>query len=78
MLSIIISTLAFFVAAWYLNRYLNEQEIAEGMTRRILVFVLASVVSAGVGMVVDKFDDKPAPNILSQPAAPQVAPPQTE
>lgn len=72
MLSIIVSTLAFFVAAWYLNRYLNEQEIAEGMTRRILVLVLASVVSSAVGMGLDSLlsDPESAPNVTSIPALP--------
>jgi hypothetical protein len=53
MLNLIISTLVFFVAAWYLNRYLDQQEIAKGMTRGVLVFVLASLVSWGSGEMVD-------------------------
>ncbi|MDD2776779.1 MAG: hypothetical protein PHU06_12550 [Gallionella sp.] len=72
MLSIIVSTLAFFVAAWYLNRYLNEQEIAEGMTRRILVIVLASVVSFVVGVGVDSLvgDPESAPSMALLPTVP--------
>jgi hypothetical protein len=45
MLNLIISTIVFFIAVWYLNRSLDEQEIAKGMTRSVLVFVLASLVS---------------------------------
>ncbi|MDD4964611.1 MAG: hypothetical protein PHI11_11915 [Gallionella sp.] len=72
MLSIIVSTLAFFVAAWYLNRYLNEQEIAAGMTRRILVIVLASVVSSAVGMGLDALvsDPESAPSMTLLPTVP--------
>jgi uncharacterized membrane protein len=72
MLSIIVSTLVFFVAAWYLNRYLNEQEIAEGMTRRILVLVLASVVSFVVGMGLDSLVGNPEspPSMTVLPAVP--------
>ena len=72
MLSIIVSTLAFFVAAWYLNRYLNEQEIAEGMTRRILVLVLASVVSSAVGMGLDALvsDPESVPSMILLPTVP--------
>ncbi len=72
MLSIIISTLAFFVAAWYLNRYLNEQEIAAGMTRRILVIVLASVLASAVGMGLDWLtsDPKSAPSMTLLPTVP--------
>lgn len=53
MLNLIISTIVFFVAAWFANRYLDEQEIARGMTRGVVVFVLASLVSWGAGEMVD-------------------------
>ncbi|OFZ66144.1 MAG: hypothetical protein A2V79_00465 [Betaproteobacteria bacterium RBG_16_56_24] len=49
MLGFSISTIVFFVAAGYLNRYLDEQEIAKGMTRGMLVFTLAALVSWGAG-----------------------------
>ena len=52
-LNLIVSTIVFFVALWYLNGYLDEQEIGKGMTRGILVFVLASAVSWGAGEMVD-------------------------
>ena len=51
--NLIISTIVFFVAAWFVNRYLDEQEIPKGMTRGVLVFVLASLVSWGAGAMVD-------------------------
>lgn len=53
MLNLIISTIAFFVAAWFVNRYLDEQEIAKGLTRGVLVFLLAFLVSWGAGEIVD-------------------------
>lgn len=53
MLNLIISTIVFFIAAWYLNRYLDDQGIAKGMTRGVLVFVLASLVSWGSGAALD-------------------------
>lgn len=53
MLNLIISTIVFFIAAWFLNRYLDEQGIPKGMTRSLLVLVLASLVSWGVGEVTD-------------------------
>lgn len=58
MLGLIISTIVFFVAAWYLNRYLDEQEIPKGMTRGMLVLVLASLVSFGSGAIVDWTQEK--------------------
>ena len=53
MLNLIISTIVFFVAAWFANRYLDEQGIPKGMTRGVLVLVLASLVSWGAGEMVD-------------------------
>lgn len=53
MWNLIVSTIMFFIAAWYIHRYLDEQGIPKGMTRGFLVFVLASVVSWGSGEAVD-------------------------
>ncbi len=74
MWNLIISTLVFFIAAWYIHRYLNEQGIPKGMTRGILVFTLASLVSWGAGEVTDWAQEKiggpqpvaQAPDDLSQ------------
>jgi len=52
-LNLIVSTIVFFIAAWYISRYLNGQEIPKGMTRSMLVLVLASLVSWGAGAAVD-------------------------
>jgi hypothetical protein len=53
MLNLIISTIVFFIAAWFVNRYLDGQGIPKGMTRGILVFFVASLVSWGAGAIVD-------------------------
>lgn len=53
MLKLTISTIVFFVAAWFLNRYLDEQGIPKGMTRDMVVLVLASLMSWGVGWAVE-------------------------
>lgn len=53
MLNLILSTIVFFVAAWLLNRYLDEHGIPKGITRSVLVLVLASLVSWGAGELVD-------------------------
>lgn len=45
MLSLILSTLFFFVAARYFKRYLDDMDIPQGMTRGILVFTLAMTVA---------------------------------
>lgn len=53
MWNLVVSTIIFFIAAWYLNRYLDEMGVGKGMTRGVLVFVLASFVSWGAGEAVD-------------------------
>lgn len=58
MWNLIISTIVFFIAAWYANRYLDEQEIPTGTTRGILVFVVASIVSWGAGEAADWTQEK--------------------
>jgi UDP-N-acetylmuramyl pentapeptide phosphotransferase/UDP-N-acetylglucosamine-1-phosphate transferase len=53
MLNLTISTLVFFIAAWFLNRYLDEQGIPKGLTRGVVVLVLASLMSWVVGWAAD-------------------------
>ncbi len=69
MWNLIISTIVFFIAAWYVHRYLDEHGIPKGMTRGMLVFVLASLVSWGAGEVVDWTQEKiegPQPQSAAQ------------
>jgi hypothetical protein len=51
--NIVVSTIVFFIVAWYLNRLLNDQDIPKGMTRSLSVFLLAYMVSWGSGVLVD-------------------------
>ncbi|MDP2762704.1 MAG: hypothetical protein Q8O64_20275 [Sideroxyarcus sp.] len=53
MWNVLISTIVFFVAVWAIRRYLEEQGIPKGMTRGLLVFVLAYLPAWGVGEIVD-------------------------
>jgi hypothetical protein len=53
MLNLTISTIVFFIAAWFLNNYLDEQGIPKGLTRGLMVLVLASLMSWGAGWAVD-------------------------
>ena len=52
-LNLIISTIAFSIAAWYCNRYLDGHGIGKGTTRGVLVFAVASLVSWGAGEAAD-------------------------
>jgi hypothetical protein len=63
MLSFALSTVAFFVAAYFLNRYLDQQGLDHNMSRKILVGVVATLVSIGSGWAIDKLDgDESASN----------------
>lgn len=74
--NLIVSTVVFFVAAWYLHRYFDEQDLPRGLTRSVLVIVLASMVSWASGNAVDwaheKFiSPKPALIVPLDPTPPQ-------
>lgn len=56
--NLVISTIAFIIAVWYIRRYLEEQGIPKGMTRGLLVFMLACMVSWGAGAAVDWIQEK--------------------
>jgi len=56
--NLVISTLVFFIAAKYLHRYLDVREMPKGVTRSILVFSLASVMSWGSGEMADWTQEK--------------------
>jgi hypothetical protein len=69
--NLFISTIVFFIAARYLHRYLNDQEIPKGMARGILVFSLASLLSWGAGEMVDWTQEKiegPPPQVAQTSA----------
>jgi hypothetical protein len=53
MLSLLLSTIAFIVASYFIKRYLNELQIPRSMTRSIVIFVLAAMIAYGVGFIVD-------------------------
>lgn len=53
MTSIVISTIAFFVASFYIKRYFDEIGIPKTMTRGLVVFTLALAISYGVAFIVD-------------------------
>jgi hypothetical protein len=51
--SLVVSTIAYFVASHYIRRYMDSIDIPKGMVRSISVFVLAAAVSYGVAYAVD-------------------------
>jgi hypothetical protein len=69
MLSLIISTIVFFIASWYFKRYLDDMEIPKGMTRGVLVFTVAAALSWGSAAAIDWAQIK----IAGPQAAPQTS-----
>jgi hypothetical protein len=54
MLSLLVSTVVFFFAAYFIKRYLEESDIPKGATRGIVVFVAALAVSYGAAWLIDR------------------------
>jgi len=52
--NLVISTIAFFVAVFFLNRYFEGQGMDKTFTRKILVYTLAYVASTGTGMITEQ------------------------
>ena len=53
-LGLILSTVAFFAASFFIKRHLEEMGIPKGMTRSIVIFVLALAVAYGVAFLADR------------------------
>ena len=56
MLGFIISTIAFSLVAYTLNRYFEFKNPASNASRKLHVLITATVVSFGVGWLVDILD----------------------
>lgn len=55
MVSLVVSTIAFFVASYFLKKQFDEMDIPKGMVRGFTIFVLAAAISYGVAWVIDLF-----------------------
>lgn len=55
MLGLVLSTIAFFVASYFIKRYLDDMDIPKGMTRSIVIFVGAAMIAYGIAFGVDHF-----------------------
>lgn len=53
MTGLILSTIAYFIASYYLRRYMDEIDIPKGMARSIMIFSLALIISYAVAMAAD-------------------------
>jgi len=53
MVNLVVSTVAYFIAAFFLKRRFDEVGIPKTMARGLVIFAVAMLVSYGVGVVVD-------------------------
>jgi hypothetical protein len=53
MTTLVLSTVAFFVASFYVKRYLDGIGVPKTMTRGLVIFVLALAVAYAVAFIVD-------------------------
>ena len=56
MLNFIISTIAFSIVAYALNRYFDSKELESTRSRTMTVMITATLISIGAGWAVDKLD----------------------
>ena len=54
MLSLVVSTIAFFVFGYFIKRWADENDIPKGMTRNISIFVAALALAYATAWLVDK------------------------
>ena len=54
MLTLVLSTIAFFVASYFLKLWADENEFPKGMTRSLGIFVLALAIAYGIAWLVDR------------------------
>ena len=68
MLSLILSTVAYFIASYYIKRYLDEMQAPAGFTRSALTFCAAALIAYGVAFAVD-WAEAPAEKPAAAPRA---------
>lgn len=54
MLSLVVSTVAFFALSYFIKRWADANDIPRGMTRNVSIFAVALILAYGVAWVVDK------------------------
>ena len=54
LLSLVVSTVVFFVASYFIKRWADDNELPRGMTRGVAVFIAAALLASAAGWVVEK------------------------
>jgi uncharacterized membrane protein YjfL (UPF0719 family) len=52
-LSLVVSTIVYFIASYYIKRQLDENQIPKSMTRGFVIFCLALGISYAVASLID-------------------------
>ena len=53
MTSLVLSTIVYFIAAFFIKRWLDDMDIPKSMTRSIIIFIAAAAVSYGAAFLID-------------------------
>ena len=53
LLSIIVSTIAFFATSYFAKRWADDNDLPKGMTRGVAIFAVALAVAYGAAWAVD-------------------------
>jgi len=53
-LSIVVSTIAFFVSSFFIRRWADQNDLPKGMTRSVSIFTLALALAYVAGWAVSK------------------------
>ena len=59
MWGLITGVVSYFPFAWYSHRYLDDHGMPPGFSRRLLVIIVASVLSTGLGYGVSRLTSSP-------------------
>ncbi len=54
MLSLVLSTIAFFVASYFIKRWADDNDLPKGMTRSVSIFILSIAIAYAVAWLVEK------------------------
>ena len=54
LLSLVVSTIAFFAASYFIKRRFDEMDLPKGMTRNVTIFVLALAIAYGAAAIVER------------------------
>lgn len=58
-LSLVVSTVVFVTATFYVRRWMDDYDLPRGLTRSLLIFIVASMASYAASEVIDYVAGEP-------------------